>query len=1124
MRNWTKEQKSVIAHTGGNLLVSAAAGSGKTAVLVERIADLIINRGESIEGMLVVTFTNAAAAEMKSRIAERLAEEAAANTSEHIAEQLSAVNSAHIQTIHSFCTEVIRKYYYAVQLPPNFRILDEAEAVVMRRNTLDELFGLCYSEEDGDFIKLVEFFVRSDRDDQLMELLSRLYMFTREQPDPDKWFDFSIANYSDNTGWLDEFKAGVNEKLSMAVRHYDEAAALCRTESGNIADGFSSVYKALAKNRGTIMQILNTETLEDRLQLWSAARSASFRTNSDMNPELLYKVRSLHSKGWQLFSSCKADSLEIGSEQEQKKQLESLRPVAEALKAVLFRYEAMLNEKKTTRGAIEMADIQQYALKCVSDTRVAEQYKALFKYIFIDEYQDSNLLQEEILTCISSGSNLFMVGDIKQSIYRFRLADPSLFISRLNDPSDKKIFLSTNFRSDEKVLEAVNDVFSFLMTAQTASIDYDENQRLSAGNSFSEHGLRGADLLIVAETGEKTRRSDEAKAVAEKIVSLVGREEIYDAKTNSLRKCRYSDIAVLMRSVRDKTDEYISTFAAYGIPVSADSGNSFFDSEEISVIIALLSILDNYYYDNALLTVLRSVIGGFNEEELAYIRIESPDASFAEAFAAVARTDSVLGKKASAFLKQLDNWRFDAGIMPIHELLYKIYEVTGYLSYVSGLPSGNAGHDNLMLLASRAQSYCTADSRGLSGFLRFVEFLKNADKDMDTARTASDSEDAVRIMTVHKSKGLEFPIVFYANIPSNISLSSPAAGVFLHQSKGISMDYYNPEKRYTLPCISKAIVGSAVRSEEIAEEIRILYVALTRAINKLYVVVSAESAEDLINSALAIEEPFDILSSRSSALWLCAAVLRSSLQSELCGIALPLSGSRHWNIEIPENAVFDTNRAENLSSVLRDGRLTPEQIDILNWESQAPLSTLPTKASVTELSSDKLGSSANKKAMERGSAMHIVMRHIDFGAIHSAKDVSEFINALQRRAILTEDEASYIDAEKIYSFTVSPFGRALSEKELFRETPFSFFWPSGDGSEAKTIVQGIIDCYYYNDDGSITLIDYKTDRFSCSPSEQAKKHAKQLSIYADALEKILHKPVKNKVIVFLNYAYVEFTD
>lgn len=1124
MRNWTKEQKSVIAHTSGNLLVSAAAGSGKTAVLVERIAELIINHGASIEDMLVVTFTNAAAAEMKSRIADRLTEEAAINTSEHIAEQLSVVNSAHIQTIHSFCTEVIRKYYYVVQLPPNFRILDEAEAVVMRRNALEELFGLCYSENDADFIKLVEFFVRSDRDDQLMELLSRLYMFTREQPDPNEWFDFSISNYSVSTGWLDEFKNSINEKLSIALHNYDEAIALCYSASGDIADGFSSVYKALTKNRSTIMQILNTDTLEDRLPMWSSARSASIRANSDMNPELLYNIQRLHNKGWQLFSSCKADSLEIGSEQEQKMQLANLCHVAEALKSVLLRYEAMLNEKKITRGAIEMADIQQYALKCVSDTRVAEQYKELFKYIFIDEYQDSNLLQEEILTRISSGSNLFMVGDIKQSIYRFRLADPSLFISRLSDPSDEKIFLSTNFRSDEKVLEAVNDVFSFLMTGQTASIDYDENQKLSAGSRFPEQGLRGADLLIVTETGENTRRSDEAKAVAEKIMSLVGREEIYDAKTNSLRKCRYSDIAVLMRSVRDKTDEYISCFSSYGIPVSADSGSSFFDSEEISVIIALLSILDNYYYDNALLTVLRSVIGGFDEEELAYIRIDMPDSSFAEALAAASQKDSALGRKASAFLKQLDNWRFDSGIMQIHELLYKIYEDTGYLSYVSGLPAGNARYDNLMLLASRAQSYCTADSRGLSGFLRFIEFLKNADKDMDTARTASDNEDAVRIMTVHKSKGLEFPIVFYANIPNSISLSSPAAGVFLHQSKGISMDYYNPERRYTLPNISKAIVGNAVRSEEIAEEIRILYVALTRAINKLYIVVSTESPENLINSSLGIEDSFDILSVRSSGLWLCAAILRSCIPSELCGITLPFSSTRHWGVETPKNTVFEVKQDEGCPSVIRNSRLTPEQIDILNWKSQKPFSLLPTKTSVTELSSDRLSGSSNKKAMERGSAMHIVMRHIDFGSIHSVKDVSELITDLQNRAILTGDEASYIDAEKIYSFASSSLGRVLSEKELFRETPFSFFRASDADGEPKTIVQGIIDCYYYNDDGSITLIDYKTDRFSCSPAEQAKKHAKQLSIYADALEKILHKPVKNKVIVFLNYAYVEFTD
>ena len=1120
MRTWTAEQKNVIEHTGGNLLVSAAAGSGKTAVLVERIAALITEKGASIEDMLVVTFTNAAASEMKSRISDRLAAAASVDTSEHIEEQLSAVNAAHIQTIHSFCTEVIRKYYYIVQLPPNFRILDEAEAVVMRRNALEELFAMCYEEDDADFLKLVEFFVRSDRDDPLADLISRLYAFTREQPDPERWFDSSISLYSESTAWLDEFTSSINERLSKALSHYDEAIELC-SENGTPASDFEAVHKALVKNRDTIMQILSTGSMESRLPLWSSARSASIRANDSMNPEQFFRVKQLHGKGWKLFSECKAEALEIGGEQEQKRQLAALKPIVESLKAVLLRYDTMLSDKKITRGAIEMSDIQQYALKCVSDERVAEQYRELFKYIFIDEYQDSNLLQEAILTRISDGSNLFMVGDIKQSIYRFRLADPSLFVSRLNDPDDKKIFLSANFRSDGKVLDAINDVFSFLMTEQTSSIDYDRRQRLTAGSSFPDDGLRGAELLLIPETGEKMRRADEAQAIASKIAAIVGREDIYDVKTQSTRKCRYGDIAVLMRSVRDKTDEYINCFSSHGIPVSSDSGSSFFDSEEISVMLALLNILDNYYYDNALITVLRSPIGGFNEEELACVRIDSPDASFAEAFLEASRKDDSLGKKAAEFLQHLESWRFDSQIMQIHELLYKIYEETGYLSYVTGLPGGNSRYDNLMLLASRAGSYCTAESRGVSGFLRFVEFLKSADKDLDTAKAAAGGEDAVRIMTVHKSKGLEFPIVFYANIPASISLSAPASGVFLHQTKGISMDYFDPIKRYTLTNISKAIVGGSVRSEETAEEIRILYVALTRAINKLYVAVTAKSVDELINAALNIGEPSDILSARNSALWLCAPIIRSSLQQEICGVKLPIAHAPHWNIEAAENSFTVIEPDGSVQEPARDALLSPEQIDILNWKDKNRRSALPSKSSVTALSNDDRDVNANKEAMERGSAIHTVMRHIDFASVHSAGDVSALIADLHNRAILSEDEAGYIDAEKIYKFVSSPFGQSLATKDLYRETPFSFFWPPEADIENRTIVQGIIDCYYYNGDGSITLLDYKTDRFSCPAAEQAKKHSKQLAIYAAALETLLHKTVKNKIIVFLNYSSVE---
>ncbi|MDO5539665.1 MAG: helicase-exonuclease AddAB subunit AddA [Eubacteriales bacterium] len=877
--NWTKEQLQVIEMRGCNMLVSAAAGSGKTAVLVERILSMIMDQRHpvDIDRLLIVTFTNAAAGEMRDRIREAIEEkieelEQSEDNPEwlldHLQRQTALLSNAQITTIHSFCQYVIRNYFHTIDLDPSMRIADEGEQKLLQNDVLKDLLEEKYAEQSEEFLKMTESMAPGRDDGALVDIVLSLYSFSQSFPWPEKWliqcrqtYDISSAEELNASDWIKSLTEFVRAALQDVKQQIEEAINIAAEE-----DGPWFYEDALQADMAAIEEILSAATYSEqsgcfsRLPGWTRLSVKKDKTVSEEKKERIKAIREEYKKTVgdlrENFYFAPADSV--------IRQMKECLPVVEELTRLTDEFSRRYLEEKQKKNLMDFNDMEHFALKILvnnegekeKQSQVAQDLAARYEEIMIDEYQDSNFVQELILGSVSGmregRHNTFMVGDVKQSIYRFRLARPELFMEKyhtysVEEGDCRRIDLHRNFRSRHEVLDGVNFIFEQIMEERLGNIQYDEAAALYPGAEFEtgdDPDFRDTEVLMLdlsaqegTESAEESDREAEARMTAGRIREMVGKERIWDKERRKYRTIQYGDIVVLLRTVQGWAEVFSKMMTDLGIPASTGSRTGYFSTAEIQTVLSLLKLIDNPLQDIPMAAVLRSPVVGLSGKEMADIRSRHPDRSFSMA--------CMEEEKLTDFFEMLREFRVMANDVPIHELLMYILERTGYGNYAAAMPGGSQRKANLDMLVEKAIAYEQGSYRGLYNFVRYIENLHKYDVDYGEANVGG-QENAVRIMSIHKSKGLEFPVVFVCGMGKMMNQSDARSTVLSHAELGIGCDYVNLELRTKSRTLLKEIMKKETHLESLGEELRVLYVAFTRAKEKLVLTGTISKTEDKI--------------------------------------------------------------------------------------------------------------------------------------------------------------------------------------------------------------------------------------------------------------------------------------
>ena len=907
---WTKEQRAAIYTRNCNLLVAAAAGSGKTAVLVERIIEMITDKENpiDIDKLLVVTFTNAAASEMRERIGEAISKAIkSSENSKNLQRQLALLNKASITTIHSFCLEVIKNNFHMIDLDPGFRIGDETETSILKNEALDELFDFKYEEIDNgggeDFKLLIESYCGNKNDENLKDLVRGIYNRIMSLPEPIKWlkekrelfnidenYDFGktsladiLRNKTKNTLIAGREQATTALNIAIGVPELEPCEKLFRTELAMIENSIEALHGNWVELCKSILNInLGTR--------FPTLKKLEYKESKD-------KVKSLRDSYKDELNEL-IEEYAIFANDEYKDDIRAMYRNISSLSELVVEFIAMFKEKKKERAIIDFNDFEHYCLELLVlrkedgepvfnekgeyvPSQVAESLRDKYDEILIDEYQDSNMVQEVILNMISKvrigEPNVFMVGDVKQSIYRFRQANPQLFLDKYERYSEyegeqyRKIQLFRNFRSMENIIKGTNFIFEQIMTKEVGELNYTKEEALNFGAEYYEEektreekniNIGGPiEINLINDESEELQKPEEysddldeedigkkeleARLVAERIRQLIDNKDnpymVLDKNSKQYREVKYEDIVILLRSTSGWSDIFVDELKKRDIPVFADAGSGYFENTEVKTIVSLLHIIDNPIQDIHLIAVMRSPIGAFTPEELVQIRKANPEMSIFEASIRYSENRSrdsyeiqeELKEKISMFLSKLKLWREKSLYMPLDEFIWQLYMETGYYGFVGALNGGVQRQANLKILFQRAKAFDKTSYKGVFNFINFLNRVKSSSGDMGSAKVIGENENVVRIMSIHKSKGLEFPIVFLSAMGKQFNLQDLNNSMLFHEELGFGPNYINLENRATYPTLYKDIIKIKLKLETLSEEMRILYVAFTRAREKL---------------------------------------------------------------------------------------------------------------------------------------------------------------------------------------------------------------------------------------------------------------------------------------------------
>lgn len=1224
---WTDDQWKAIMSSGQDILVAAAAGSGKTAVLVERmIRKIVSDQPINVDELLVVTFTNASAAEMKHRIGEVLEKEINANpTSQHLKRQLALLNKAHISTIHSFCLEVIRKYYYVIDLDPGFRIADETEGQLLRDECLEDLFEEEYGKENNvAFFDLVDAFTNDRSDDALQRMIQEIYDFSRSNPFPSAYLQSLIKMYAIGEDadimelpFVKHLIDDVELQLEGVRKLLEYGYELTKLPGGPAprASNFLEDLELVSILEKAKAQ--SWETLYEAMQKLKFSRAKPCK-GDDYDPSLVEEGQRIRERAKKILQEMQGD-LFTRKPQSFLKDMAEMKPHVETLVYLVEAFGERFQQIKMDKGLVDFADLEHYCLSILSrpeeneliPSEAALFYRAQFKEVLIDEYQDVNLVQESILKLVTkdreSEGNLFMVGDVKQSIYRFRLAEPNLFLAkylRFQEREDAgfKIDLAKNFRSRKEVLEGTNFLFKQIMGVKVGEIEYDESAELKLGASYPEENSYPIEIALVNQSADSSEDSEidgettgidaaeleqsqlEARVIAEKVKELLEtNQEVYDAKQKAYRPIRYKDMVILLRSMT-WAPQIMEELKQYNIPTYANLTTGYFESTEVDIMMSLLKVIDNPYQDIPLASVLRSPIVGLSEEELSKLRIAKKQGAFYEAIQVYIHMNRMkeeeLYEKIRPFFDKLAEWRSEARRGALSELIWKLYRETYFYDFVGGLPAGNQRQANLRALYDRARQYEETSFRGLFRFLRFVERMRDRGNDLGAARALTEQEDVIRIMTIHSSKGLEFPFVFMAGMGRNFNTMDLRKNFLLDKDLGFATKYIDAKKRISYPSLPQIAFSKKKKMELLAEEMRVLYVALTRAKEKLILIGAVKDIEkakqkwsQIAGHSNWLLNEFDRAQAKSYLDWIGPALVRHrdntwihlESWSEKDEIS---SHPSNWEVKVLQKEELLTRSVEEeikdeewLNKIVEGKKIESSSVykeaikETFAWSYSSEESTSHrSKQSVSELkrqgelrdaqSGTELVKAWKQTVWNRprfmqekklspaeiGTAMHMVMQHVDVKAEVTEASLKQLLEEMVRKELLTSEQVEVIDISSILSFFQSSLGKRMQKApKLIREIPFNIAYPASrvyadwSGEEEPVLVQGIIDVFFEDELGTV-LLDYKTDTITARYKggyEEAKpilesRYKIQMELYTEALEKILKRNIEEKYLFFFD--------
>jgi len=1186
MPQWTSQQQQAIEAKGSNLLVSASAGSGKTAVLVQRILHIIVEQKVDIDRLLVVTFTQAAAAEMRERLSTALMELIEQGGYDaHLRKQLLLINHAQISTIHSFCNEVVRNYFHLIDIDPRYRIADQTEAGLIKMEVLQELMEEQYEQGDPGFLELVEIFSSSRDDTPFRDLILQVYDFIQSQPEPLNWLKDKIQMFAGDSGqftqskWAGEVDRIIQQQLQAAEQLIKTAQAKSSMPGG--PKRYLDTLQTDLQQIGELQNLLLNNDLGSFYEVLADLAAPRLKpAEKDADPALVEEVKELRKEARDIVKGISGELLPRHPE-ELMQEINQMHRVMLALFRLMEQFAAQYHQRKMEKSLLDFNDLEHCALSILRFPEAAQYYKERFEYIFVDEYQDSNLVQETLLNQIKRPDNLFMVGDVKQSIYRFRSSDPGLFIEKyhsfqVDDGSiDRRINLDRNFRCSEPIINAVNCIFTHIMSEQLGEVNYDEEVKLVHATQEKPLSQAAVEVLIVDRDAEADHKDEEdlleeadqieieARLIAERIKDLVN-QQLFDPRLNQYRPVNYRDIVVLMRATSRWVGVFQEIFLAENIPCYADVNSGYFDTVEIAIFLDLLRLIDNKRQDIPLVGVMRSPIFNFTVEELMEIRACRPEGSFYEAVEEyIGHHNDALSSRLAKMLAQLDEWKKEARLLPMDTFIWKIMLETGFYHYVGAMPGGTQRQANLRILHDRARQFQNTSFKGLFQFLRFLDQVRASSGDMDMAKTLGENDNVVRLMSIHKSKGLEFPVVIVAGMGRQFNQRDLTQPLLLHKDLGLGPRFVDLELRATMDTLPRNIIQQKIRWENLSEEMRILYVACTRAKNKLILVGSVKRIDRAVKRWARPVSAHQLAQARCFLDWIGPVIIRhpegGSLREYLATAweEPVIQDNCLWQVEIlnrfhlGEKVMRRRQRslqAEQLWSAVTEIAASSEEetvISILNWSYPFKDSeTLPSKLFVTQIREDYgtdrkrltiqipeiiaqpefARPAARLSALQRGTAMHKVMQHLDMVNMDgSLQALTDLVESLVEREILSPVEAEAVDLEAIQVFVNSPLGQRIKKaSRVYREAPFNLLCPasevlSGENtSSEKLLVQGVIDLYFEEDDGLI-LVDYKTDRLTHFNLEQRLEHyRKQLYWYRRALEQIQRKPVKEMYLYFFD--------
>lgn len=1187
-KNWTPEQLNAIQARGGTLLVSAAAGSGKTAVLVERVIQILTNEDDKVMAnqLLIVTFTKAATNEMRSRLSRALDERLKADPeNRHLQQQKMLLPSARICTIDSFCGSLVREHFDKLGISPDFRMLDDSESDILQHQAVSDVVSNYYEDtEDKDYLSLADLLVSGRNDSRIENYILKLYEYSRAYPSPSTWLHNALHAYeAENTEelkqspFLRSLIHDVMEMLDYVEKKNNQVIQAVEAQEDLQGDERLTLLYSDRDKIHDIRKAVEDYNFSHAVKLGSKANKAYGKWSAkrkEISPESLEILAYANTVRNEITKKCldeKLPKMLPATLEDTLEDSRTLQPIAAKLVETVEKMDLAYQALKKEENALDFSDVELLALKLLTVdpgakepvfTPLAEEISGQYRYILIDECQDTNHAQDLIFRAISQNEeNLFMVGDVKQSIYRFRQASPELFLERqekypLFDRAKQeypaKVILGKNFRSRSGVLDAVNYTFEQLMSKSVGDLEYTDEQKLyyGRGDSFAPVPYPDTEVHLLQASKEEDHLEREADYLANYILEKI------EASQTSPEPLRFRDFAILMASPKNTAEVFKKVFAGYGIPVYTDNGGGFLETADVQQILSLLRVIDNPLQDVPLLSVMMSPLYGFSTDEISEIRIDHPKESI---YSAVVSASENGNQKCTRFLDSIRRYRRHAVSMPAGQLLREIFEETAFLSIVQAMPNGIQRTANLHQLLSNADKYDSFSTYGLSGFIRFLDRMAENDIDTSAAPTLSPNANVVRIMSVHKSKGLQFKICILANLEKQFNDMDQRESMVLHPTLGIGLRGRDPETGNTFPTLFHTAIREDITQRSRSESLRVLYVAMTRAEEQLVLVGTFGSkttlSSTLTKNALRLMEsrnihPYVVKSSSSFADWIVLSLLRhpnaGKLRKELGKphgkdktnynlklYTLPADSPIFFEVidesvetEQPEqNAKPDFQPTDHTAKLIRDIR------ERLRYEyPYQVLSQTASKRTASKSGEEQEFSAKNfAKARpdflsqngltpaERGTALHKYMQYADFKVAET--NPKQELERMTKQGLLSEEESKVISLQKVKTFFSSPlYQRMKNSPEIMREKQFNIAMPAGyfnpdltgEAANEPTLMQGVVDAAFI-EDGKIVILDYKTDHVK-SGEELASMYTDQLHIYKYAMQEITGLEVSELIL------------